>query len=126
MSVTECRAELLIGRRVVDPDGEVVGRLEEIIAEYVDGEYIVREYHIGAFAVFERLSAGRLGRGLLRLLGGKHVYDGYVVPWQRMDLSDPEQPRVTVAKAELRRIDNARDTTPSARRPSRTRPRRSA
>jgi hypothetical protein len=126
MSVIECRAELLIGRRVVDPDGEVVGRLEEIIAEYVDDEYVVREYHVGAFAAFERLSGGMLGRGLLRLLGGKHVYDGYVVPWELMDLSDPEHPRVTVAKTELRRLDAAREPTPSPRRPAQTRSKRSA
>lgn len=120
---TECRAELLIGRRVVDADGKVVGHLEEIIAEYVDDEYVVREFHVGAYAVFERLTGGMLRRRLLRLIGGERVYDGYVVPWQLMDLSDPAQPCVTVAKAELPRIGQQREATASARSPAR-KPRR--
>ena len=109
MSVTECRVELLIGRRVVDADGEVVGRLEEIIADYVDDEYVVREFHVGALAAFERLGGGMLGRSLLRLIGGNRVYDGYVVPWRLMDLSDPEHPRVTGVKGELAAIDETSD-----------------
>jgi sporulation protein YlmC with PRC-barrel domain len=105
--VTECRLELLIGRRVVDADGEVVGRLEEVVAELDGEDYVVREFHIGAFAMFERLGGGMLGRGLLRLIGGKRLYDGYVVPWKLMDLGDPERPRVTVPKRELARIGDA-------------------
>jgi sporulation protein YlmC with PRC-barrel domain len=128
MSVTECRAELLIGRRVVDAEGERVGRIEEIVAEYVDDEYVVREFHVGAFAVFERLANGMLSRGLLRLIGGQHVYDGFVVPWQQMDLSDPDHPRVTVAKADLRRIDDEtrEPPPPSPRRSAQPRPKRSS
>ena len=109
MGARECRAELLVGCRVVDADGKLVGRIEEIVADYVDGEYVVREFHVGAFAAFERLGDGMLGRGLLRLLGGKRIYSGYVVPWQVMDLTDPAHPRLTVAKAELRRLGEAPD-----------------
>ena len=125
---TECRAELLVGRRVVDANGERVGRIEEIVTEYVDDEYVVREFHVGAFAVFERLANGMLSRGLLRLLGGHRAYAGYVVPWELMDLSDPEHPRVTVAKAELHRMDGAREPTPTPtpRRPAQSRPKRGA
>jgi hypothetical protein len=54
--------------------------------------------------VLERLGAGPLGGGLLRLLGGKRFYEGYVVPWELMDLSDPERPVVKCVKGELRRI----------------------
>ena len=104
MDAGECRVELLIGRRVADASGEVVGRLEEIVADYIDGEYVVREFHVGAYAALERLGTGMLGRGLLRLIGGDRIYTGYIVPWRHMDLSDPERPRVTVAKAELPRI----------------------
>lgn len=107
MATRECRAELLIGRRVVDANGEAVGRLEEIVADYVDDEYVVREFHVGAYAALERLGTGMFGRGLLRLIGGDRIYTGYIVPWRHMDLSDPEHPRVTVAKAELSRIGEA-------------------
>lgn len=126
MATRECRAELLIGRRVVDANGEVVGRLEEIVADYVDDEYVVREFHVGALAAFERLGTGRLGRSLVRLIGGDRIYKGYAVPWQHMDLSDPEHPRVTVAKAELPRIGEAPGPRSSARSPAQKRPRRSA
>ena len=115
MTARECRVELLIGRRVVDANGEVVGRLEEIIADYVDDEYVVREFHVGAYAALERLGNGMLGRGLLRLIGGDRIYTGYIVPWRHMDLSDPEHPRVTVAKAELSRIGETPDDKSRAR-----------
>src|SRR3954464_566542 len=88
MTTRECRVELLIGRRVVDASGEVVGRLEEIVADYLDDEYVVREFHVGAFAALERLGTGRLGRSLLRLIGGDRIYTGYIVPWRHLDLSD--------------------------------------
>lgn len=114
-AVTECRFELLLGRRVVDADGEVVGRLEEVVAELRDDEYEVREFHIGAYAMFERLGAGMLGRGLLRLVGGNRLYDGYVVPWKLMDLTDPEHPRVTVPKRELARLEETEHPSSSVR-----------
>lgn len=115
MTSRECRVELLIGRRVVDADGEAVGRLEEIVADYVDDEYVVREFHVGGYAILERLGTGMLGRGLLRLIGGDRIYTGYIVSWRHMDLSDPEHPRVTVAKAELPRIGDTRDPRSSQR-----------
>jgi|KBSMisStaDraftv2_1062788.scaffolds.fasta_scaffold449710_2 sporulation protein YlmC with PRC-barrel domain len=104
MPASECRVELLIGRRVVDVHGDVVGRLEEVVADYDRGEYLVREFHVGSFAAFERLGGGMLGNALLRLLGGKRFHDGYAVPWNLMDLTEPDHPRVTVAKGTLQRI----------------------
>ena len=126
MRRNERRVELLIGLRVVDADGALVGRLEEIVAELVDEEYRVREYHVGAFAALERIGAGMLGRSLLRLIGGGRVYDGYVVPWDLMDLTDADRPRVTVAKSELRRIDEPPAASTGTRPTRKSRPRRSA
>jgi sporulation protein YlmC with PRC-barrel domain len=118
MSARECRVELLIGRRVADANGEVVGRLEEIVADYVDDEYVVREFHVGAYAALERLGTGMLGRSLLRLIGGDRIYTGYIVPWRQMDLSDPEHPRVMVARADLPRIGETSEPRSSARSPA--------
>ncbi len=128
MSVREVRAELLVGCRVVDSEGRVVGRLEEVVAEYVDDEYVVREFHIGAFAAFERLGGGMLGRRFLRLIGGHRIYRGYVVPWRLMDLSDPDHPRLTVPKGELSPIDETRDPSSSVQpaAPPSSQPRRTA
>jgi sporulation protein YlmC with PRC-barrel domain len=126
MRANECRLELLLGRRVLDAEGKPVGRIEEVVADYRDGEYVVREFHVGSFAVFERLGGGMLGNGLLRLIGGNRVYDGYVVPWKVMDLSDADRPRVTVAKDELHRIDETAHPSSSVRRAAKSKPRRTA
>jgi len=126
MQANECRLELLLGRRVLDVEGKHVGRIEEVVADYRDGEYLVREFHVGRFAALERLTGGQLGRGLLRLIGGKRVYVGYVIPWTLMDLSDAEHPRVTVAKEELPRIDESRHQNSSIRSVAPPKPRRTA
>jgi len=126
MGAHECRLELLLGRRVMDAEAKLVGRIEEVVADYRDGEYLVREFHVGTFAVFERLGGGMLGNGLLRLIGGKRVHDGYVVPWKLMDLSDADHPRVTVAKSELSRIDETAPPSSSARPAAKSKPRRTA
>jgi hypothetical protein len=107
MTPREVRLDRLVGRKVVDAAGDLIGRLEEAVAEvrvHAGGsDHVVREFHVGKFAVLERLGAGLLGRELLHLLGGRRLYEGYVVPWEQMDLSDPERPRVRVAKGELER-----------------------
>jgi sporulation protein YlmC with PRC-barrel domain len=126
MRAAERRLELLIGQRVVDVNGALVGHLEEVVADYVDGEYEVREFHVGAYAMLERLGGGQLGRALLRLLGGDRVYRGYVVPWRVMDLEDPDHPRVTVEKRELRRLEESDRPRPSTRPRARVRRRQSA
>jgi hypothetical protein len=49
-------------------------------------------------------SVGALGGfsvALARFLG---MHQGFAVPWDRMDLSDPERPRVTCRREELARL----------------------
>lgn len=101
----EVRLELLVGRKVFDAAGECVGRIEEVRAEVDGPDHVVREFHVGKLAVFERLLEGRLLRALLRRLSAHRLWTGYVVPWQEMDLSDPERPRARRRKAELKRLD---------------------
>lgn len=95
MRIREVHLELLIGRRVRDREGSPAGRIEEVVAERVDLECVVREYHLGPAALLERLSLGaaRLFRGRGNGLT--------VVPWDAMDLSDPEHPRLTCRLADL-------------------------
>jgi sporulation protein YlmC with PRC-barrel domain len=87
----------LIGRKVYDADGRSIGRLEEMIAEIdVDAdvsEYVVRELHVGSFAFLEALAGAHFARYFLRLL--RRGYTQYSIPWEWVDLSDPERPRVT-------------------------------
>jgi sporulation protein YlmC with PRC-barrel domain len=82
----EVKLELLIGRKVVDANGKPAGRIEEIIAERDGDELVVTEYHLSAYGFLERLGI----RTLLRLAVPKPER----VPWERMDLSDPEKPRL--------------------------------
>ena len=100
----ERRVELLLGRRVLDPDGASVGRIEEIVADFAGDECLVRAYLVGHHALAERLGGGRLVRALAALLGGGRGYEARAVPWDAMDLSDPERPRCTVRRAELRSL----------------------
>lgn len=105
MSSSEVHLELLLGSRVLTRDGAAVGRIEEICADERDGELVVTEYLLGAYAVLERLSVSAFARELLHLL---HLRTGYRVPWETLDLSDPMCPRLTCSRAELEAM-RARD-----------------
>lgn len=95
----EVHVEQLLGYRVRDPDGRVVGRLEEFRVEVVDGEAVITEFHIGSAAVLERITGFASELPFLRHLPFK--FTEYRVRWQDMDLSDPRNPRVRVRRDEL-------------------------
>jgi sporulation protein YlmC with PRC-barrel domain len=99
--MAEVRLEDLLGRRVLDRGGRRLGRLEEVHAEREDGEWIVREYVLGVGGLVERLAAGELVASLLGRFAPEPAR--HVVPWDALDLSDPERPRLTRTLAELRR-----------------------
>jgi sporulation protein YlmC with PRC-barrel domain len=101
MAVREIRLELLLGRQVFALNGKSVGRIEEICAEKQSHGTVVTNFHIGAFAAFERLSAWGIGRAILDLLYLRKKSGGYAVPWNRLDLSDPARPRLTCSVEEL-------------------------
>jgi hypothetical protein len=89
--------ELLIGRRVVDTNGKVAGRIHSIHAQCRGGECFVDEYHVGAAAFLSRLgisAASLVGWQLARPLR---------VPWHQLDLSDPERPCLRCTVEDLKR-----------------------
>lgn len=89
----EVNIELLIGRKVFDENGRAVGRIEEVLAIEHGDDLVVSEFHIGTYGLFERLSVYHFGVGLLRFLGARgHVADPKRIPWQELDLSDPQKP----------------------------------
>jgi hypothetical protein len=100
----EVRLELLIGRRVLDADGEPIGRIEEVCAEPEGADYVVREFHVGRLAALERLLGGSFLRAIARTLTSDRIWRGYAVDWRDMDLGDPEHPRVRRRRAELREL----------------------
>src|SRR5215217_7576841 len=74
----------------------------DIEVEPEKGQCAVTEYHVGAYAFFERLSAWVIGRTILHLFGAKR--SGYRVPWSELDLSDEARPKLKCAVSELRRL----------------------
>jgi sporulation protein YlmC with PRC-barrel domain len=95
------RLEMLVGRKVLGITGESVGRVEEITANVEGGTCLIDEVHVGGYALLERLSAWFIGRAILELFGARRGGASYRVPWDRMDLSDPERPRLTCDVSEL-------------------------
>ena len=100
----ELHLELLIGRKVCDSHGKAVGRLEEVRIDDREGEPFVIEFHVGKYAMLERLMGGAVGRSLLRLLGRGRAHTALAVPWEILDLSNPRHPRITRPAAELREV----------------------
>lgn len=102
----ELHVERVIGKKVRDPAGEIVGRIGELIVENVNGDYVLTEVHIGASAMLERVG-GFVTQlpyfALIRLPQWQ-----YHVPWDRVDWTDPDQPRLRVRKAELERVRKER------------------
>lgn len=92
MEIREAHVEQLLGRRVHDERGRMLGRIEEMIVEVVDDEYVVTEFHLGTGALIERVT------GFVRQLPFFSLIPGTKEPirvgWKEMDLSDPRLPVV--------------------------------
>jgi len=82
--------EHLLGKLVRDADGVKAGRILSVRAELEGEDCVVRDYDLGASALMSRLGISRFQRPLLR------------VPWEQLDLSDPERPRLRCSLAELK------------------------
>lgn len=83
----EVRVQDLLGRRVRAGNNQSIGRIEEIRVEKRGKGFVVLEYHLGAVALMERLSA-HVGSWFGRTRSMR------VVPWAQLDLSDPRHPRL--------------------------------
>jgi hypothetical protein len=80
-----------------------LGRLEEVHADLRGGRCYVEEYLVGTYAIFERLSALTIGRAILGM-ASKWIKTGYRIPWDKLDLSDPNKPRLKCKISQLKRI----------------------
>jgi sporulation protein YlmC with PRC-barrel domain len=96
---TEVHVEQLLGKRVRDADGRVLGRLEEFHVGQEDGEDVVTEFLIGPGALFQRIGGFVTQLPYFRLIPLSRRE--YCVSWKLMDLSDPEAPRVLACRDEL-------------------------
>lgn len=104
MTTCEIHLELLLGKPVLDSTGKKVGRIEEVVAQQQAGEWIVEEYLIGYAAILERLSAWTIGLTILQRLGARKIHGGYRVPWDKLDLSNPDRPRLFCTLDELKQL----------------------
>ena len=94
MKPQEIRIEFLLGRRVRGLNGHVIGRIEEIEGELKKGECLITEFHVGSYAVMERLAGLSVGRAILRRLGARSKDASYRIAWDQLDLTDPDKPRL--------------------------------
>ncbi len=100
----EIYLELLVGKPVLDSTGKSVGRIEEFRAEKQGDEWLIQEYLIGYPAILERLSAWTIGLAILHALGARKLHGGYRVPWDKLDLTNLDQPRLLCTLEELKVI----------------------
>lgn len=94
MSAREIHLERLIGTKVRDAQGGNAGTIEEIVAERRGDDWEVTEVLTGPVGLLTRLSALGIGAWLLDLLGARKSGGGCTIPWQELDLSDPERPKL--------------------------------
>jgi hypothetical protein len=97
--VIELHVEQLIGRVVRDASGVVLGRIEEMATQMVDGELVVTEFHLGPQAMVERIAGFALMLPFLNRL--RRSRRTYKIDSLLMDLSVPDRPRVLAEKSAL-------------------------
>ena len=92
------RLQDIVGSAVRDPDGKVVGRIHATEARIVGNDCVILEWLIGPAALLSRL-----GIAGARLFGWPRTREPLRVPWDQLDLSDPDHPRLLRPADELRR-----------------------
>lgn len=105
MANREIHLELLLGKRVLDSTGKSVGHIQEVRSEHIGDEWVVQEYLIGAAALVERLSAWRVALGFGKSAASK-ISRGYRVHWDKLDLTDPDHPRLYCTVDELQQFSH--------------------
>ena len=102
MPAKEVHVELLLSNRVLDKNGETVGRIEELHGKQSGQDFEVIEFMLGPDALLERITTWMPGSRLLKVLTGGKFGTRYRVPWDKIDISDPYHPRLLLRKSELK------------------------
>ncbi|HEX3125846.1 MAG TPA: hypothetical protein VH394_00805 [Thermoanaerobaculia bacterium] len=89
MSTPKIRFQELLGKMVRDPKGVGVGRIFSAHAEIEDDGAVIREFLLGPGALLERF-----GISVRR-------WEPMRVPWDLLDIADPQHPRLRCSAAEL-------------------------
>jgi hypothetical protein len=93
VTAREVRLETLIGRVVSGPGGPFA-RIEDLRAEPEGEEYLVRSVILAPLGAWAKLAAFFWELPTLRALGLGRKSRIRVVPWELIDLSDPEHPKL--------------------------------
>jgi hypothetical protein len=105
MSARTVSLEDLLGRVVHDVEGRRIGRIEELEAEIElegDGnEYVVTRFGVGRWGPFDAIASGLFVQQLVRPHHARDELRALLHSMDRMDLTDPERPRVTCAERDL-------------------------
>jgi hypothetical protein len=91
------RLQRMVRNRVRDRNGKVAGRIHSVRAEIRGGECVILEWQLGPAAMLSRLGISAAG-----LIGWPLKFEPLRIPWNELDLSDPNDPRLTRSIEELR------------------------
>jgi hypothetical protein len=97
VAAREIRFESLIGRPVTGPGG-AFARIEDVRVEPEGEEYLVRSFILGPLGFGSTLAAFIWELPTLRALGLGRKSRIRVVPWELIDLTDPEHPKLVEAQ----------------------------
>lgn len=98
MKTAKVHLELLLGKLVRDAEGARVGRILSVRAEREGDACVVRSYHLGPAALMSRL-----GISIQGLVGWPARNEPLRVPWDLLDLGDPERPQLRCSLEELKK-----------------------
>ncbi|MGH7510043.1 MAG: hypothetical protein ACREMZ_11305 [Gemmatimonadales bacterium] len=93
MGAREVHLEDLLGRTVRSATGRPIGRIDDVRTEPHGEEYLVTEIILGELGLVARLLHFAEQLPTFRALGLARRYHLRPIPWQWLDLSDPEAPR---------------------------------
>jgi sporulation protein YlmC with PRC-barrel domain len=102
-----------LDKQLVDRNGHNMGRVDAVILELEEGKQPVVAYiEVGAVSQFERLhrGSGRIVKAISKRWGVArqdpfHMKSGYRIPWNKIDFTDPEKPKITCSVDELPRLE---------------------
>ena len=104
MTGREVAFEDLVGRVVRTAAGRPVGRIDDVRVEPDGDDYVVTAVILGELGLRARLYDMAAQLPTFRALGVPARYRTRAIPWQWLDLSDPEHPRFLEAE-EMRSSD---------------------
>jgi sporulation protein YlmC with PRC-barrel domain len=99
----ELRLFEILDRKVVDSEGKYAGRVEEIEAERGDDVSLIKSYLVVHRGLLDRIQTWALAGSIRKSIPVREKSTPYRVPWDQMDMSDPDHPRILVPQSELSR-----------------------